>query len=76
MTYPDSKVHGANMEPTWGRQDRVGPMLAHELCYRGYSCFEWMNLEQTNVPVDLLSNVLKCYHVAILHQYILHEKRT
>ena len=27
---PDSKVHGANMGPTWGRQDpggpRVGPM--------------------------------------------------
>ena len=29
-TYPDSKVHGANMAPIWGRQDpggpRVGPM--------------------------------------------------
>ena len=28
--YPDSKVHGANMGPTWGRQDpggtHVGPM--------------------------------------------------
>ena len=25
---PDSKVHGANMGPIWGRQDPVGPMLA------------------------------------------------
>ena len=22
---PESKVHGANMEPTWGRQDPDGP---------------------------------------------------
>ena len=22
---PDSKVHGANMGPIWGRQDQVGP---------------------------------------------------
>ena len=30
INYPDSKVHGANMEPIWGRQDpggsHVGPM--------------------------------------------------
>ena len=24
----DSKVHGANMGPIWGRQDQVGPILA------------------------------------------------
>ena len=24
-TNPDSKVHGANMGPTWGRQDPGGP---------------------------------------------------
>ena len=23
--FPDSKVHGANMGPTWGRQDPGGP---------------------------------------------------
>ena len=23
--YPDSKVHGANMGPIWGRQDPSGP---------------------------------------------------
>ena len=30
LSYPDSKVHGANMGPIWGRQDpggsHVGPM--------------------------------------------------
>ena len=25
ITYPDSKVHGANMGPIWGRQDPGGP---------------------------------------------------
>ena len=29
---PDSKVHGANMGPIWGRQDPGGP---HKLCYLG-----------------------------------------
>ena len=28
-TYPDSKVHGANMGPTWGRQDPGGPYVGH-----------------------------------------------
>ena len=27
--YPDSKVHGANMGPTWGRQDPGGPHDSH-----------------------------------------------
>ena len=25
MGFPDSKVHGANMGPIWGRQDPGGP---------------------------------------------------
>ena len=25
IPYPDSKVHGANMGPIWGRQDPGGP---------------------------------------------------
>ena len=25
QNYPDSKVHGANMGPIWGRQDPGGP---------------------------------------------------
>ena len=28
VNIPGSKVHGANMGPTWGRQDSGGPMLA------------------------------------------------
>ena len=24
---PDSKVHGPNMEPIWGRQDSGGPLV-------------------------------------------------
>ena len=27
-TIPDSKVHGANMGPIWGRQDPGGPHVA------------------------------------------------
>ena len=26
---PNSKVHGANMGPTWGRQDPGGPQVGH-----------------------------------------------
>ena len=25
QNYPDSKIHGANMGPIWGRQDPGGP---------------------------------------------------
>ena len=28
---PDSKVHGANMGPTWGRQDPGGPHVGHQI---------------------------------------------
>ena len=27
--YPDSKVHGANVGPTWGRQEQGGPHVRH-----------------------------------------------
>ena len=29
ILYPDSKVHGAYMGPTWGRQDPGGPHVGH-----------------------------------------------
>ena len=29
MNIPDSTVHGANMGPTWGRQDPGGPHVGH-----------------------------------------------
>ena len=28
-TFPDSKVHWANMGPIWGRQDPDGPHVGH-----------------------------------------------
>ena len=27
--YPDNKIHGTNMGPTWGRQDPGGPHFGH-----------------------------------------------
>ena len=27
--YPDSKIHGANLGSTWGRQDPGGPHVGH-----------------------------------------------
>ena len=37
--FPDSKVHGAYMGPTWGRQDptQLGPMLAPWALLSGFS---------------------------------------
>ena len=36
ITSPDSKVHGANMGPIWGRQDPGGPHVGPlKLCYLG-----------------------------------------
>ena len=29
LAYPDSKVHGANVGPIWGRQDPGGPHVGH-----------------------------------------------
>ena len=29
LNNPDSKVHGANMGPTWGRQNPGGPIVGH-----------------------------------------------
>ena len=29
LNNPDSKVHGANMGPSWGRQDPAGPYVGH-----------------------------------------------
>ena len=45
-TYPDSKVHGANRGPIWGRQDPGGPYVGamnfaiwvqHSNCYINYA---------------------------------------
>ena len=48
--YPDSKVHGANMGPIWGRQDPGGP---HDgpMNFAVWLCFhETRNSIQTLFP--------------------------
>ena len=37
-TYLDSKVHGAHMEPTWGRQGPGGPHVGHVNWLSGWCC--------------------------------------
>ena len=47
-TYPDSKVHGANMGPIWGRQDPGGPHV-------GPMNFAlWVMLQNVNVQLPWL----------------------
>ena len=58
---PDSKVHGANMGPIWGRQDpggpHVGPMNFYQLG-QSLLCFCFLNLclhwRSRNIVVSLL----------------------
>ena len=59
-TIPDSKVHGANMGPIWGRQDpggpHVGPMnfAIWNICFRYKEWFVITRLMNTSF------NLLKC----------------
>ena len=39
--YPDSKVHGANISPIWGRQDPDAPCCPHEPWYLGSDGLGW-----------------------------------
>ena len=40
--HPDSKVHGANMGPIWGRQDPGGSYVGpNELCYLDMQGYCW-----------------------------------
>ena len=62
---PDSKVHGANMGPIWGRQDSGGPHVV----YKGILWNHvrtvlrfWLNAsgpQQWYINIDWLSNVKK-----------------
>ena len=40
---PDSKVHGANMGPIWGRQDPGGPHVG-PMNYQGSLMSVWTNI--------------------------------
>ena len=56
----DSKVHGTNMGPIWGRQDpdghHVGPMnfaiwaaiVIYNLTYIGYKCYDVLKNNKNN----------------------------
>ena len=45
---PNIKVHGANMEPIWGRQTQVGPMLAPWTLLSGMFCQLWIYFVHKN----------------------------
>ena len=67
-TFPNSKVHGANMGPIWGRQDaggpRVGPMnfATWELWCRTLSIQRNSNKCQTNLSSISTANIHVCHH--------------
>ena len=59
-TIPDSKVHGANMGPIWGRQDpggpHVGPMTF--AIWDGLTLVRCQNIFRTNADIDVNGNNL------------------
>ena len=61
-TYPDNKVHGANMGPIWGRQDpgrpHVGPM--------NFAIWVVLPRENTDVPRELIT-IYGCIKVSWGH---------
>ena len=69
---PDSKVHGANMGPIWGRQDPGGP---HVPCYLGRCCFvvawHWLMLSLqhyfTGFPTTILLSQFHAVKQSLTH---------
>ena len=51
---PDSKVHGANMGPTWGHRTQVGPMLAPWTLLSGRVLCRVPNLNWGHLQLDIL----------------------
>ena len=52
QTYPDSKVHAANMGPTWGRQDpTLAPwiLLSGYIAASGYGLKVWTRVPNKNI---------------------------
>ena len=50
LDYPDSKVHGANMGPIWGRQDPGGPHVGP----MNFAIWVWF-AKQENINIQMLS---------------------
>ena len=63
-TFPDSKVHGANMGPIWGRQDPGGPHVGP------MNFVIWVFLEKSSA---ILNDVIKSPSGSKYHQ---NEKKT
>ena len=54
ITYPDSKIHGANIGPTWGRQDPGGPHVGYG------NLATWVNIYD---GICSLQKGLKCVEI-------------
>ena len=68
--FPDSKVHGANMGPIWGRQDPGGP---HEPCYLSSS----QNIRETTPMeshkiVSFYNNMICCTD-RLIRSFLVHQ---
>ena len=63
--YPDSKIHGANMGPTWGRQDPGGPHV------RPMNFAIWVYILPSSATLSVLCNYftenLKCHDRTALY---------
>ena len=58
LWFPDSKVHGANMGPTWGREDPGGPHVGPWTLLSGFTpkwWKHWFPWKSYNSNIDLIS---------------------
>ena len=63
---PDSKVHGANMGPIWGRQDPGGPHVG-PMNFAIWD-IEW-NFDTGKWRVNVRFSVFTCFHVQLYRDY-------
>ena len=58
----DSKVHGANMEPTWGRQDPGGANVdPTNLALQLFVC-NYFSQNDTGLYIDVMHYICTCYN--------------
>ena len=50
---PDSKVHGANMGPIWGRQDPGGPHVGP----MNFAFWDSIDLKTLTVPLKIMAKL-------------------
>ena len=70
MTHPDSKIHGANMGPTWVLSAPDGP---HEPCYQGILCCHvtWLGYNELTMTFICFKSFLPGSIVQILGDIVL-----